>query len=746
MRTHGVARSSSAESSITRIEERSKERGEAIRREIHARHPGLRRLESLAGFDDKAESKRLVLGRNPKNDAILIPERARLEHAHVIGTTGGGKTKFLQHCAIQDIQNGRGVCVVDPHGSQPDSLYRSLLGWLEREGYTTGGARQRTIHLIDPNAPTHVTGFDPLARPDNDYEPTVIADAAMEAFERLWNEENLNTKPTLQRVLSATLTALCELNLTLAEASLLYDPYDRDGIRAWALAHATNEHTREELQWLHDIASETRGKEAFRAEVTGPRNRIDKLTRTESTRMMVGQQGASAIDLRAALDEGHIILANLSGGPRASDQACQMLGRLLTRSLFFHAQRRRHSERPFFFYLDECQLYLSGDVSRILAEARKYGLGVTLAHQFLGQLEKGGEDIPDAVRNTTNLKVVFRLKDPKEAEDLAHMVVPLDLEMPVAPLVQPKVVGHRIRHFASESTSDQNSVTESEARTDAESVGTTESYIEIVSETFAEGESSVANESASTAEGFSGSVMSGSASGASSGQFTTAGEGLLDVPVVLGLSEGTSTLVHSAEGRSSSSVKGRNSGSAIGQNSTRATSTGSAWGKAVSHSATVAHSKGTATTSGTATTRGTQEGLEPVMADLPSAVHSMENMLYTAAQTLRNLTTGRAFINFVDHGGMRAALISVPNLRAITLSDEAFASLRAQVLEASPAATRSDVAGEHVVRRKRALMQQAATAQDKEPENPAGYRTKKKRPANGAGYPQSSSRGKPPLA
>jgi hypothetical protein len=75
----------------------------------------------------------------------------------------------------------------------------------------------------------------------------------------------------------------------------------------------------------------------------------------------------------------------------------QLLGRLLTRMLFFHCQRRQHPERAFFFYLDECQL--SSDVSRMLTEARKYGVVVTLSHQYLGQLAIAGGDILGAVRN-----------------------------------------------------------------------------------------------------------------------------------------------------------------------------------------------------------------------------------------------------------------------------------------------------------------------------------------------------------
>jgi hypothetical protein len=71
------------------------------------------------------DRKAIVLGRNTESSVpIVLSERARLEHAHVIGTTGGGKTKFLEACIRQDIRAGRGVCVVDPHGDHPDTLLR----------------------------------------------------------------------------------------------------------------------------------------------------------------------------------------------------------------------------------------------------------------------------------------------------------------------------------------------------------------------------------------------------------------------------------------------------------------------------------------------------------------------------------------------------------------------------------------------------------------------------------------------
>src|SRR5262249_48281549 len=154
-----------------------------------------------SGLPVPVDRSAIVLGRNEGGAPVSLAEQLRLQHAHVIGTTGSGKTKFLEHCIQQDIASGRGVCVVDPHRNHPDSLYRSLLGWLHEKGYTDPSKKKcRPIHLIDPNASTHITGFDPLALPSSGYDSTVIADAALEALERVWGEEDTDTKPTLQRV------------------------------------------------------------------------------------------------------------------------------------------------------------------------------------------------------------------------------------------------------------------------------------------------------------------------------------------------------------------------------------------------------------------------------------------------------------------------------------------------------------------------------------------------------------------
>src|ERR1019366_10782554 len=89
------------------------------------------------------EAGSVALGR-ANAGPVALPRRPRFEHSHIIGTTGGGKTNLLEHLIRQDIKNGDGVCVIDPHGSHPDSVYRSLITWLYGSGYT----KSRTIHLI----------------------------------------------------------------------------------------------------------------------------------------------------------------------------------------------------------------------------------------------------------------------------------------------------------------------------------------------------------------------------------------------------------------------------------------------------------------------------------------------------------------------------------------------------------------------------------------------------------------------
>jgi hypothetical protein len=387
------------------------------------------------------------------------------------------------------------------------------------------------------------------------------------------------------------------------------------------------------------------------------------------------------------MDSGHIVLCNLSGGSRVYERDADLLGRLLVRALFFHAKRRRAPGRPFFIYLDECHRYLSGDLENILAESRKYGLSTVLAHQWLAQLAVDDDNMLAAVRNATNLKVVFRIKDPVEAEELAHAVVPLDLEIPVKSLVKPAVVGHRRITLGSQSTSEQSATTDAFTKSQGSSESYTESYAESEGVSDAKSESISESEALSAMDASSSSDLSGVGENISSADLLTPGQGVLGSPTVIGMSEGSGLTSHTASGIASSSAHGRTAGSARATGSTHATSHASAWGESTSHGTSRATSVGRAATRGIGRTLGTSEALEPILADLALAVHGKDNVLYVAAQTLRNLPTGKAFINYVGQSGMVPLLLTVPRISEHPLSAEAFASLRERVLSRSSAAT-----------------------------------------------------------
>src|SRR5262249_25324742 len=149
---------------------------------------------------------------------------------------------------------------------------------------------RRNIHLIDPNAPGHTVGFNPLARPDAETDISVVAGVTLEAFSRAWGDEDTTNKPTIERVLTASFAALAELDLTLVEAPFLLDRKDRHGLRAHAIAHVKDRYTRDELQRLHELSLDERRRHDFDLEVVGPINRIARFVRPLSIRAMIGQR------------------------------------------------------------------------------------------------------------------------------------------------------------------------------------------------------------------------------------------------------------------------------------------------------------------------------------------------------------------------------------------------------------------------------------------------------------------------
>ena len=445
--------------------------------EIRARHPyfGGKKSGSTPPPAKILTDKDISLGFDDAKQPVMIGTIDRCKHMDVIGTTGSGKSAFCVYCILQDIARGRGVCVLDPHGGHPDSVFNQVLASLRNNGWFDTGK----VHIVAPNSPEYVVGFNPLA-PVGKKDPSVIADAMLEAFQRVWGNENADTKPLMHRILLATFIALSEAHLPLAEASNLLDYEDRSGLRRKLIASTKNPVARNGLEYIQRLA-EKRDSSEFNQTVMGPENRLVKFLASDAIRLMFSttrDRGDRTLDFLEIMDRGDIILVDLQRGDAISGPNCKLLGAIIVRYLFELMASRKElplpkGERyhPFMVYIDEAHEYLSGDVQKLLTEARKYRLGLTLAHQFVYQLEEAGEAIYHAVQSCTHSKVVFTIQSAQEAQDLAQDVLPLSLQEPVQASIRPTQVGSVIGKLKNETHGTQESVSETRARHRARSIG-----------------------------------------------------------------------------------------------------------------------------------------------------------------------------------------------------------------------------------------------------------------------------------
>ena len=630
------------------------------RRAFHARHPRLVARENRDLPADARPSEMIILGADDNQRLIKIEDRARCEHMHVIGATGCGKSTFLLNCILQDIMRGRGVCVLDPHGGHPDSLLNMVLRFLSDHQWFAG----RQVHIIAPNVREHVVGLNPLG-PLPNTDSAVIAGAMLEAFSRVWGDENIDQKPTTQRILHNTFTALAESGLPLAEAADLLSYEDRRGLRQELIRKLKNEIAKGEVERIERLSKQPRGLVDFEANVLGPVNRLAKFLACDAIRLMFsmtaeGNKPARTIDLLDIMNRGQILLVDLQHGGAVDEAATDLLGKIVLRYLFMLMTHRKpyllpgsteRKFRPFFVYVDEAHRYMTDDVEGLLTQSRKFGIGVTLAHQYLAQLGKPGDKIYEAVRNSTETKVVFRVKSPEEAQALAYDVLPLTLELPVQASVRPTQVGYTIGKLASESYSVHEGEGESEAVHAAEAIsqGRTDMQTWMSAQSRTSGSSLGSGSAASLGRGFSEGASNTIASMESmSFSYDPNTQTFLAVNLPLGMNIGT------ADSTSQSLISSKNFQSAESlsrfqaltetEGRTDAEGGGIAMTKALttSRGKSLAKSK----TRGKSQSQGASEAVMPLYADLPTSFHSKDNELYIKGEMIRGLPIGRAVIKF----------------------------------------------------------------------------------------------------
>ncbi len=341
---------------------------------------------------------------------VYLDPEDRLRHLYIIGQTGTGKTGLMKSMIIEDIKNGEGCCFIDPHGS--DIL--DILAAVPPERYAD-------VIYFDPADLSRPFGLNFLeydfARPE---QKTFIVNELLMIFRRLYGDVPESMGPAFEQYFrNATLLVMEDPqsgSTMLDIARVLSDSEFRRAKLAKSMNPIVN-------QFWNDIATKAGGEAALENIVPYITNKFDDFTANDFIRPIVGQQ-QSSFKFRDVMDTKKILLINLSKG-RLGERNANLLGLIVVGKLFMAALSRADNPRaahpPFYLYIDEFQNVTTDSIPGILSEARKYKLALTVAHQFLGQIE---EKTRGAVFGNVGNMAVFRVGE-EDAEFFAKQFAPV---------------------------------------------------------------------------------------------------------------------------------------------------------------------------------------------------------------------------------------------------------------------------------------------------------------------------------
>ena len=317
----------------------------------------------------------------------LTPEQ-RVRHMHVIGASGTGKSTLLFNHIRQDIENGQGVALLDPHGDLADKV----LGIIPAE-------RIKDVVLIDPSDEEYSVGFNILAA-HSDFEKNILASDLVSVFRRLSTSWGDQMNSVLRNAILAFLESteggtLADLRRFLLDA----------GYRNRFLGTVTDP----EIQYYWQKAfPQLSGNKSIGPIIT----RLDEFLSRKPIRYMVSQK-ENRVNFAEVFDKGRILIAKLPQGLIGRENS-YLLGSLLLSKLQQMAMSRQRmpeaSRRDFWCYVDEFHCFMTPSLAEILSGARKYRVGLVLAHQELRQIQADSE-VASAVLSNAFTRVVFRVGD-----------------------------------------------------------------------------------------------------------------------------------------------------------------------------------------------------------------------------------------------------------------------------------------------------------------------------------------------
>ena len=320
---------------------------------------------------------------------LALDDADRLHHVYLIGQTGTGKTTVLRNAILQDIEAGRGVGVIDPHGD----LALNLLEMIPPH-------RTNDVIYFDPADCEFPIGLNPIEKTDPRRHHLVVLNT-VSALRGLWSD--VWGLGRMQYILTNTLSSLLyyEHATLLGVNRMLADkPFRRK-----VLARVKDPI----LLSFWNLEFE-RYDSRLKAEAVAPiQNKVGQFATTRMTRNILGQ-AHNAIDFRSVIDRGQVFIANLSKGAMGEDNS-RLIGSFLVAQFqlaaLSRADIREDERRPFYLYIDEFQNFTNvASLASILSEARKYRLALTLAHQYTAQL---GEALRSAVFGNVGTILCMRI-------------------------------------------------------------------------------------------------------------------------------------------------------------------------------------------------------------------------------------------------------------------------------------------------------------------------------------------------
>ena len=336
------------------------------------------------------------------NHQFGLLRRDRSRHVYIIGQTGAGKSGLLELMALSDVFYNQGYCIIDPHGDFAIDNLRFV-----------PESRVKDVVYFNPADTAFPVAFNPLEVSDPAKKPNICSEV-IGVLKRMFGD---SWGPRLEHILRYTLLALLDRpSTTLLDISRLLT--DKD-FRKETLEYCKDVTV---LQfWKHEFGQWN--EKQVNESIAPVLNKVGAFTANPIIRNIIGQP-KSSFDIRKIMDEGKILVVNLSKGLIGEDNAA-ILGAFLVTKVQLAAMSRSDipdvmNRRPFYLYVDEFQNFATDSFAVILSEARKYGLNLTVANQYVAQMT---DSVRDAVFGNVGTTISFRVS-PEDAPVLVKQFEP----------------------------------------------------------------------------------------------------------------------------------------------------------------------------------------------------------------------------------------------------------------------------------------------------------------------------------